>query len=1036
MRITTKLKTISGFMVAILVVLIPVFIWSFSETRKASDELDLADKIQSNFFERASHRDRYFLDHSDITRTRWEESKKESDRLLQQARLQFHSKEDQLIIDRLTNDIEDTAVIFHRLVANIEKMKSEVENYEVNEDLYKRLSSQLLLKATSVRNSVIRLKDNSAKNEQYYYQQLAIVVTVLVSALALTIILLALSLVRLIRDRLKPLHEGTKIIADGDQTFRIRFDGADEFTELAQSINSMTDSLEVEINERKHSEKVFRFHSNIFTNLSEGIVLIRVSDGSIVYCNQQFERLFGYNSDELIGKAVSSLNAPSELSQEDVATLIIKELAQNGMWSGEVENIRKDGTHFWSHANVTSFNHHEFGNVWIAVHEDITKRRQAEKELYKSENRFRTLATHVPVGIYQTDADGNCVYVNKKWRDLTGLTESQSMGTGWVDAIHPEDREDVFAEWNVAVSGHRPFELEYRFKTHEGSVRWVTGLAAAIEDEPGVISDYIGSVTDITERKKTEIELRKSERNLQESQVAGRVGSYVFDIQRDVWSSSPVMDEIFGIGTDYPRNLVGWTQIIHPDERESINKYFSEIIAEHRPFNREYCIVRISDGSECWVSGVGEIEYNTNGVAIMMAGIVQDITARKQVELDLLAAKDLAESANRAKSEFLANMSHEIRTPMNGIVGMSQLLALTKLDKVQQAYVGTLHDSCNNLLSLINDILDLSKIEAGKITLESIEFSLNQCINSVILLLKSVAYTKKLFLNMEVDQNVPLVLRGDQLRVKQILLNLVGNAIKFTEHGGITVTAKTIEHHDSSILIEIAVRDSGIGISSISLDKIFEPFVQENGTSTRLHGGTGLGLSISRHLAELMGGTISVESTTQAGSCFRIILPFTVSQAALPQEARLPQAMNGYDCPPLRILYVEDNPTNITYGKVLLSKLGHEVVVAENGRECLAIMENDTFDLVLMDIQMPVMNGEDALKEIRRKEQSTSFYQPVIALTAYSMRGEKERFLDEGFDGYISKPIGISNLIHEIKKLTSAPEKNIAMKTGENNDNA
>ncbi|MBC8018900.1 MAG: response regulator, partial [Verrucomicrobia bacterium] len=343
----------------------------------------------------------------------------------------------------------------------------------------------------------------------------------------------------------------------------------------------------------------------------------------------------------------------------------------------------------------------------------------------------------------------------------------------------------------------------------------------------------------------------------------------------------------------------------------------------------------------------------------------------------------------------------------------------------QQDFVKLLNMSGNNLLSLINDILDLSKIEAGKIELESTEFNLENCINDIVLTQKSAIYAKGLVLNVDVAGNVPGVLVGDQLRVKQILLNLLGNAIKFTSQGGITISAQLLEQHDASVFVKIAVRDTGIGISAEALEKIYKPFVQEDSSTTRQFGGTGLGLSISRRLAELMDGSISVESTPGVGSCFTLTLPFTIVQKSVAAETTPSKAIIAWEGPPLRILFAEDDPINTTVGTSLIKKLGHDVVTVVNGRDCIAALENEKFDLVLMDIHMPIMNGEDAQREIRSNEQGTSWHQPIIALTAYALRGDKERFLEEGFDGYVSKPFDIKELMYEMKRVMGMNEKDV-----------
>ena len=489
--------------------------------------------------------------------------------------------------------------------------------------------------------------------------------------------------------------------------------------------------------------------------------------------------------------------------------------------------------------------------------------------------------------------------------------------------------------------------------------------------------------------------------------------SFVQD-RRQKWANT-TFGNIVGYSIEEMENIS--TEIFYPAHEDYVlfGKEAYTALKSSETFSKEIQM-RHKDGTLFQARLTGKA-VNPCDLGFGSIWILTDETARIEHENALREAKYAAEAANRAKSEFLSNMSHEIRTPMNGVIGMAHLLEMSTLTEEQQQYVSALKTSGNNLLSLINDILDLSKIEAGKVVLELTDFSLKQTISDIVLMQKTVIYNKKLTLDVNIPKDFPSVMAGDQLRLKQILLNLLGNAVKFTVKGGVTISAQVLERHETIALIQIAVQDTGIGISPENIDNIFKPFTQEETSTTRNFGGTGLGLTICSSLAELMGGSISVESKQGAGSCFKVTIPFSiVPKTSAENDANVMTPIN-WDGEQLRILLVEDNPINMEFAAVLLKKLGHDIATAENGKKCLAALKQSRFDLVLMDLQMPVMNGEEALKEIRLQEQGTSLHQPVIALTAYAMRGDKERLLKEGFDGYLSKPIVINDFATELKRV-------------------
>jgi PAS domain S-box-containing protein len=396
----------------------------------------------------------------------------------------------------------------------------------------------------------------------------------------------------------------------------------------------------------------------------------------------------------------------------------------------------------------------------------------------------------------------------------------------------------------------------------------------------------------------------------------------------------------------------------------------------------------------------------------------RDITEQEQIKNELRYAKESADAANRSKSEFLANMSHEIRTPLNGVVGMTQLLRFTELTSEQQEYLNSIELSADNLLSLINDILDLSKIESGKVELEYAVFSLRKAVDDVIITQQSRIFQKQLNLQKELSIRLPEVVRGDQLRVKQILLNLLGNAIKFTEQGSITIAADLLECSGNRALVRLTISDTGIGMTPETMQKIFKPFEQADTSTTRRFGGTGLGLTICRKLAEMMGGAIRVESIPGSGSSFHLDIPFEMrTNAAMPQgQAKASGTMNT-PAQPLRVLIAEDNLINQRTLELILKKIGHQAICTNNGKEALERWRKGDVDVILMDIQMPVMGGVEAVTVIREEEPESNRNTPIIALTADALKGTEQHLLQSGFDGYLTKPVRIKVLKEELERV-------------------
>ena len=465
--------------------------------------------------------------------------------------------------------------------------------------------------------------------------------------------------------------------------------------------------------------------------------------------------------------------------------------------------------------------------------------------------------------------------------------------------------------------------------------------------------------------------------------------------------------------------LQDWQTSLHPEDRDRATADVLAALRGERPLDSEFRI-RWPDGTVRHLKSMAQVYRDHSDRPIRMVGISYDITEGKRVETDLKEAKRSAEQANTAKSEFLAMMSHEIRTPITGVLGMADLLRRTPLDPEQLGYLDTLAASTKTLLTILNDILDISKIEAGKVVFEEIEFALGDAVQDTLALFEEAAAAKGLKLTRRFADDLPMRVIGDPVRFKQLLFNLTGNAIKFTEAGRVDLRLSVTARRAEALTLLVEVEDTGTGIAADQLPLLFRPFSQLGASTSRRFGGTGLGLVITKRLVEMMGGAIGVESEPGRGARFWFSLPLRTARAGEPAAAETEaKAAAPPAARPLRILLAEDNPVNQMLVRTMLQKMGHSVTVADNGRIAVELLAAGEFDAVLMDMQMPEMDGDEATRAIRAMAPPRNRL-PVIALTADAMLEHRDRYLAAGVDELVPKPIDWAALAAALEAHTKA----------------
>jgi len=662
-------------------------------------------------------------------------------------------------------------------------------------------------------------------------------------------------------------------------------------------------------------------------------------------------------------------------------------------------------------------------SIWRIVLDDITERKLTEEALQKSKERFFKIFHKSPSFMLMTAfEDGTIVEVNDAYCQLTGYARQELMGRTAVELgiIDQMDR----LEGNRLLEKNGSFQnKEERRWTKAGHERYVLLSAETINLDG---QRYIISMgLDITERKLAEDELRQNRNLLAEAENMAGVGAWSWDIQDDVWSFSENWLKIHGC-SEPPRTTEDLLPIAHPEDQRKIREAFRNSLAEKTRYDIEHRIVRQDNGEIRHIQGIGDVETNTAGEPVRMFGVSMDVTWQRRNQQALEQARAAAERANRAKSDFLAMMSHEIRTPMNSILGMLRLALSGDLPGKQKERIQVARDSAESLLWLLNDILDLSRVEAGRFTLNEKEFRIRHLLNNICREIEVQASEKNIKHYLSVGQDLPTVLHGDPYRLKRILYNLLSNAIKFTDRGWVSLEAERVDTRPGSendgfmiTTVLFTIKDTGKGIDPDQLESIFDSYYQAVHDSLSPEQGTGLGLAICKNLSKMMGGSIWAESEPGQGSFFYVQLPFKTDGQIMEEPESVNDDASWPDSSPLNILLVEDQKMNQVFTVDLLSSYGHQVTVAENGQEALDTLARSSFDLVLMDIRMPVMDGIETTMRIRSADPLLMNPDiPVIGLSAHTVTDqEMQRFQYAGFSNYVVKPVSFEKLFTAIEEV-------------------
>ncbi len=632
---------------------------------------------------------------------------------------------------------------------------------------------------------------------------------------------------------------------------------------------------------------------------------------------------------------------------------------------------------------------------------------------------MKQIIESIPGVIYRlsSDADGNFFYsyLSPQAESILGIDIEAALADPkhFTDRMRREDLEECRRLMGESARNLSPFLFDFRYVV-DAETRWFHCQSLPSLDEFGRVG-WTGQFTDITKHKETELALLRSQTLLEAAREQAKLGCWDFNLVTGKISWAPEVFAIHGVDPSQGEpDFEGLSRLYVPEDFAVLAKAVERAISHGEAYRFDLRIILPSSGEIRHISATGGVLRSSVDQSVKrLIGTVFDITARKELEATMAAARDAAEASARAKSNFLASMSHELRTPLNGILGMSSLLQKSVLESKQLEFCNTITYSAEALLSVVNDILDWSRIESGKVELESIPFDFSELIRGIAEILRPQAESKGLKLSVNQREHEAPTLIGDPSRLRQVLLNLAANAIKFTEQGFVSLELIPQAAASGHFGIRIEITDTGIGITPQQMDKLFHRFSQADASTTRRYGGSGLGLAISKSLVEQMGGRIGVHSHVGRGSTFWVELEFPIHTEA-PAVLQMENPVEASRL--LRILIAEDNEVNQRLATLVLEMAGHQSEIASDGLIALEKALSDDYDLILMDCQMPGMDGYEATRKIRQR---LARHIPIIGLTASALIQDRQECIDAGMDDYLTKPYRANQLLEIVSRWAS-----------------